>query len=129
MIRSPSRGKPVLGAEEIAAYHATADNPPSTISAGRGGVGNVRSPSRDPADRARIANAEQRDQERQDEYRRRELMAHHYAPSGRGGLGNIHQEGTAPPDRSHSHTRLSSQERGRREGPVGSVCLTLFSYQ
>lgn len=126
MVRSPSRGRPGLDAEEIAAYQMTADNRPKTVSSGRGGVGNVRSPSRDPVDRARIANEELRDQELQEEYRRREAAAPHYAPSGRGGRGNIHQEGSLERsvERSRSRSRTdSSQERGRKEGSVGSVRL------
>lgn len=62
MVRSASRGRVGANPEEVAAYQLTADNPPATVTSGRGGVGNVRSPSRDPLDRARVANEEQRDQ-------------------------------------------------------------------
>lgn len=119
MVRSPSRGRAAgPDPEEVAAYHLTADNPPATVSSGRGGVGNVRSPSRDPLDRARIATQEHHDQELQEQYLRQEASVPHYSPAGRGGRGNIHREGSLErPVRGPSQER----ERGRKEGPVGSV--------
>lgn len=62
MTRSISRGRRDLEPEEVAAYQLTADNPAKTVTAGRGGTGNVCFPSREPVDQARIANEEHRDQ-------------------------------------------------------------------
>ncbi len=42
------------------------------ISSGRGGAGNVRSPSRDPLDRKRAAEAQVREDKIQEEYRAHE---------------------------------------------------------
>lgn len=60
------------------------------ISSGRGGAGNVRSPSRDPLDRKKVAEAQERETKMQEEYRQHDLKALH--STGRGGAGNIAAE-------------------------------------
>lgn len=109
----------------IAAQHYVSEHPSATVSSGRGGVGNVRSPSRDPADRARLVQEELREQEMQGEYRRSEANAPHFAPIGRGGLGNLYQEGgTAEHGRGLEASRDRDRDRGRKEGRVGMVRLS-----
>lgn len=121
-IRSQSRSSASQpAAADVAAAAAAAyaaDHPPSAVSSGRGGAGNVRSPSRDPADRARLVQDELHEQGLQDEYRRAEASAPHYAPSGRGGRGNIHHEGSSL---ERGRGASTERDRGRKDGPVGSV--------
>lgn len=74
------------------------------ISSGRGGAGNVRSPSRDPTDRKRAAEAEARETKLQEEYRQQENKVAH--STGRGGAGNIASD--------------VNEERGRGRGSDGS---------
>lgn len=57
------------------------------VSSGRGGAGNVRSPSRDPLDRQRAADAKAREEKLQEEYRQNEVKVAH--STGRGGVGNM----------------------------------------
>lgn len=79
---------------------AAAAVPPHVTHGGRGGAGNVRSPSRDPTDRKRAEQAQMREEKLQEEYRANDLRAPH--STGRGGAGNI---------------AADSEERGRgRDG-------------
>lgn len=74
--------------------------PPHVTHSGRGGAGNVRSPSRDPTERKRAEEAQIREEKLQEEYRANDLKAPH--STGRGGAGNI---------------AADAEERGRgREG-------------
>ncbi|GAC97306.1 hypothetical protein PHSY_004891 [Pseudozyma hubeiensis SY62] len=63
------------------------------ISSGRGGAGNVRSPSRDPLDRKKAAEAQAREDKLQEEYRSHDSKVAH--STGRGGAGNIATTGDA----------------------------------
>ncbi|PWN93592.1 hypothetical protein FA10DRAFT_26873 [Acaromyces ingoldii] len=115
-IRSPSRGRPGQDKEEreaAAAYHASH----GTTHSGRGGVGNVRSPSRDPTERLKAEEAEKQEHVLQAEALRQD--AQHGQHTGRGGVGNIKGE------HGHSH----SQERGRgsdsHHGGVGAAIRSM----
>ncbi|WFD29961.1 hypothetical protein MSPP1_000975 [Malassezia sp. CBS 17886] len=88
------------------------DTPPparslSNVRLGRGGVGNVRSPSRDPVERRRMEEAESRELDAQEALQRQELE-HHVHATGRGGLGNL-----------PAHAFDSEEERGRAASPRG----------
>jgi Protein of unknown function (DUF3602) len=98
MFRSPSRGRPEDTAGDAA--KASAIKNASVLHSGRGGVGNVRSPSRDPTDRLKLREAQEKETHIQEDYLREE--AKHTHSSGRGGIGN--------------RTRDESQERGRGRG-------------
>lgn len=84
---------------------AAAAVPNHLVSSGRGGAGNVRSPSRDPLDRQRAADAKAREEKLQEEYRQHDVKVAH--STGRGGAGNI----AANPD---------AEERGRGRADGGS---------
>ncbi len=104
MVRSPSRGRTDDSAA-VAAKASVLKNP-AILASGRGGAGNVRSPSRDPTDRAKLREAERRETDLQESYLREEAKAPH--TSGRGGAGNLKRE--------------ESQERGRgRQADGGSA--------
>ena len=104
IIRSPSRSRDRSGNAIPPQTVAAAAVPGHMISSGRGGAGNVRSPSRDPTDRKRAAEAEARETKLQEEYRQQETKVAH--STGRGGAGNI----AADP----------AEERGRGRGSNGS---------
>lgn len=106
MIRSPSRGRPAEERGETAAQQAYAEKQ-TVISSGRGGVGNVRSPSRGPADRARAQELDKQEREIQAAALRKDEMGPH--ATGRGGAGNVKRE-------------HSNDARGRDSG-VGSVSI------
>lgn len=76
------------------------------VSSGRGGAGNVRSPSRGPADRARAAELERQEREIQAAALKKDEASPH--TTGRGGAGNIKKD--------HAY-----ESRGREQGGVGSV--------
>ncbi|EPQ31750.1 uncharacterized protein PFL1_01082 [Pseudozyma flocculosa PF-1] len=104
IIRSPSRSRD-RGANEIPAATAAHAQAPHITHSGRGGAGNVRSPSRDPLDRKRAEEAQAREEKLQEDYRQQEKKVPH--STGRGGAGNI-----ASTD--------SEAERGRgRNGAAG----------
>lgn len=107
-VRSPSRGRPgPTEEEEKATAQYEANHGPAH--AGRGGFGNVRSPSRDPADREKVAEEEKKEHATQVEASKKEATHPHHA--GRGGAGNI---------RTDSKDR--GDERGRNGG-IGQVSL------
>lgn len=76
------------------------------ISSGRGGAGNVRSPSRDPLDRKKLADAQAREDKLQEEYRSHDSKVAH--STGRGGAGNI------------ATTADAAEERGRGRDSNGT---------
>lgn len=106
IIRSPSRSRDRSGNAIPPQTAAAAAVPNHMISSGRGGAGNVRSPSRDPLDRKRAAEAAQREEKLQEEYRQTESRTAHL--TGRGGAGNA----TSDP--------AAAEERGRGRGSNGS---------
>ncbi|PWZ01026.1 hypothetical protein BCV70DRAFT_88381 [Testicularia cyperi] len=102
IIRSPSRSRDRSGNAMPAAVAV----PPHVTHSGRGGAGNVRSPSRDPLDRKRAEEAQAKENKLQEEYRQHDLKGPH--STGRGGAGNIASD--------------STEERGRgRDGGSGGV--------
>lgn len=105
IIRSPSRSRDrATNAAAAQQNAAAAAVPPHMVSSGRGGAGNVRSPSRDPLDRKKAAEAQEREVKLQEEYRQHELKSTH--TTGRGGAGNM--------------TAEAAEERGRGRGGAGS---------
>ncbi|KAN0060583.1 hypothetical protein ACQY0O_007235 [Thecaphora frezii] len=105
MIRSPSRSRD-RGANQIPIATAAQAQAPHVTHSGRGGAGNVRSPSRDPLDRKRAEEAQALEEKLQEEHRQQERKAPH--STGRGGAGNIASE--------------AENERGRgRDGAGGGV--------
>ena len=76
------------------------------ISSGRGGAGNVRSPSRDPLDRKKVAEAQAREDKLQEEYRQQDAKAVH--STGRGGAGNIASADTEERGRGRDSNGASS---------------------
>lgn len=104
-----------------------------TVHVGRGGAGNVRSPSRDPLDRQRHEDEKIRALEQQGKLQSEELS--HVQVTGRGGRGNIphpntdieHSRGRSMSPssvlRSLSRSRSASREPGpsRREKSVPRV--------
>lgn len=92
MFRSPSRGRPAEEKGETAAQQAYAEKQ-HIVSSGRGGVGNVRSPSRDPLERSRAQEMEKQEREIQAAALRNE--EHHAHAVGRGGVGNVKRESSA----------------------------------
>ncbi|KAK0558743.1 hypothetical protein OC844_004910 [Tilletia horrida] len=121
MIRSPSRGRPqgeLPPASAIAAAHNPAVG--NLVHAGRGGAGNVRSPSRDPLERQRVREAEQQEQKLQADYAKNE--ASHYHATGRGGAGNI-QSTDAPRGRDASVDAAASTTTAG--GAVGNILRSL----
>ncbi|WFD34765.1 hypothetical protein MCUN1_001609 [Malassezia cuniculi] len=82
------------------------------VHCGRGGVGNFRSPSREPADRIRRENEEIEAQAREDYLQQQEFQSQVQA-SGRGGVGNI-AHGHHHPHHHHSNSNSTNgEERGR----------------
>lgn len=106
MVRSPSRGRPAEERGETAAQQAYASEQ-KIVSSGRGGAGNLRSPSRGPADRGKAAELDRQEHEVQKAALKHDEHAPH--ATGRGGAGNV--------KRDHSQEGAG---RGR-EGGVGSV--------
>jgi len=80
--------------------------------AGRGGQGNIRSPSRDAA-----KEAAERSYEEEVLRRSREQRAHLPVSAGRGGTGNI----SAEPSRSRSREPRASTESGVGRGGAGNI--------
>lgn len=93
MVRSPSRSRDRSGNAIPREAVAAAAVPNHMISSGRGGAGNVRSPSRDPLDRKKAAEAQAREDQLQEEYRSHDAKVAH--STGRGGAGNIATTGDA----------------------------------
>lgn len=107
-VRSPSRGRPAeepVEAKAAAAFHANQQH----VRAGRGGAGNVRSPSRDPTDRVKYAEMEKKEHQLQADAIKRDAIATH--SSGRGGAGNMKHREESP--------------RGRGEGAVSNAIRSL----
>ena len=107
-VRSPSRGRPTEEpgeAKAAAAFHANQQH----VRAGRGGAGNVRSPSRDPTDRVKYAEMEKKEHQLQADAVKRDAHATH--SSGRGGAGNMKHRDESP--------------RGRNEGAVSNAIRSL----
>ena len=77
---------------------------------GRGGAGNVRSPSRDPLDRKRAEEAVRREESIREEYREKEKKAPHL--TGRGGAGNIASNGDADGERGRGRDSSSGGVTG-----------------
>jgi hypothetical protein len=111
-VRSPSRGRPVESAEEHKASTAYKEAQ-SNVHAGRGGAGNIRSPSRDPTDHAKAYEEERKEQQIQlDAIKKEQSQPHH---AGRGGAGNIRSE-----------SKERSDDRGRG-GVIGNVRASLLN--
>lgn len=126
-MRSPSRGRDAEVREESGRQAAVAAAAPHVTHAGRGGAGNVRSPSRDPAERKKIELAQREEALLQQKAQASE--ASHPHTTGRGGAGNIKSSSTTNSSNSRDH----SEDRGRgrngengapRGGPVGNVSLS-----
>jgi len=85
----------------------------SAVAVGRGGAGNMRSPSRDPKERQHMAEAsrQMRSEERSVERSHAKQEAEHPHPvaTGRGGAGNIHS--SAEPN----HSSAASHHSGSTE--------------
>lgn len=90
----------------------------STVHVGRGGAGNVRSPSRDPVERKMREEEKYRALEMQDEMQSRELQ-NNGPVVGRGGVGNRPHGGRGAPP--HVSDTSSEHERGRGLGNVASL--------
>lgn len=93
----------------------------STVHVGRGGAGNVRSPSRDPVERKLREEEKFRALEEQDKMQSHELHSNVHMV-GRGGVGNLPHTGGrgAPPPVSHG-SESGTEERGRGLGHVASM--------
>ncbi|WFD19201.1 hypothetical protein MCAP1_001424 [Malassezia caprae] len=91
----------------------------STVHVGRGGAGNVRSPSRDPVERKLREEEKFRALELQDEMQSRELQTNGTVV-GRGGVGNRPHGGRGAPPPVSSNP-CGEQERGRGLGNVASL--------
>ena len=89
----------------------------TSVHVGRGGAGNVRSPSRDPTERRRQETAENESLEQQ-RYLQQQEVQHQVSATGRGGLGNIP---SAPAQ------QASVQDRGRSATRAGGVSGVLRS--
>lgn len=77
------------------------------MTSGRGGAGNIRSPSRDPLERQKAQAISRQEREIQAAALRNEEHVPHAV--GRGGAGNLARDG-------------SGERRGRDEGGAVSVC-------
>lgn len=88
----------IRSAQQAAQEENTPQNAPHIMHVGRGGMGNVRSPSRDPLDRKRKEEEEQQ----LDQLQTAELKQGMHS-TGRGGRGNI--------------PLGEQEERGRRQSP------------
>lgn len=96
------------------------------VHGGRGGAGNLRSPSRDPADKKKHQLLEQQEQKAQADAIKRDQSATH--SSGRGGLGNMAHAATAGNGRDDSprgrenvvSSAIRSLSRSRSREPRGS---------
>lgn len=102
-IRSPSRGRPaesVEDAKKAADYQANQNH----VRAGRGGAGNVRSPSRDPVDREKYNEIEKKEHALQADAIKRDQMSTH--SSGRGGMGNMSHRDDSPRGRENGVTSV-----------------------
>lgn len=93
----------------------------NNVRLGRGGAGNVRSPSRDPVERRRQETAENESLEKEDYLQRQEVQSSVHA-TGRGGHGNIPIAAAAADERGRGRGRDRSEERA---GGVGSVLRSL----
>ncbi|KEI42793.1 uncharacterized protein L969DRAFT_42205, partial [Mixia osmundae IAM 14324] len=84
---------------------------------GRGGAGNIRSPSRDPADRARAAEADKTETAHEADVKKMyeaEAAAHpHMHSAGRGGAGNVNQMRACPAATSSLQNRYQRFRRHR----------------
>ncbi|KAE8255956.1 hypothetical protein A4X13_0g2857 [Tilletia indica] len=123
MVRSPSRGRPQTESLPPPAAIKAAHNPAvgNLVHSGRGGAGNVRSPSRDPTERQRVLEAEKAEHKLQADYAKTE--ASHYTATGRGGAGNIQPAGVGEErGRGESQDRSSSAGAG---GAVGNILRSL----
>ncbi len=95
-LRSPSRDKKlgidesvIPGSERGRALSPAMSNVNKITHAGRGGSGNIRTPSQDPASRARAQHEDELEREMIEERRGREKAADVPFSTGRGGVGNI----------------------------------------
>ncbi|KAK0543092.1 hypothetical protein OC846_006537 [Tilletia horrida] len=116
MIRSPSRGRGATDlppAKAVAAAHNPAVG--KVVHAGRGGAGNVRSPSRDPLERQRVREAEEAEHKLQADYAKNE--ASHFTATGRGGAGNI----SVP----HAEAPRGRDSDAAAGGAVGNILRSL----
>lgn len=105
MFRSPSRGRPAEERGEAAAQQSYAEKY-HTLTSGRGGAGNVRSPSCDPLERQKAQAIDKQEREIQAAALRSDEHVLHAV--GRGGVGNVTRD-------------TSADCRGRNNG--GSVSL------
>jgi len=121
-MRSPSRGRDAETREETGRAQAIAASAaPKTTHAGRGGAGNVRSPSRDPADRKQAEMAAR--EETLMQQKAQAADAHHPHTTGRGGAGNMASSQTTSRDQSEDRGRGRNGERSTERGPIGNVSL------
>lgn len=114
--RSPSRE--ATRARDVAETKAQATyaSAQSILHGGRGGSGNVRSPSRDPADRLRAKEEEEKEKKLQAEALRKD--ATHAHSTGRGGAGNVRSNNNVA---ASGEAESRDRSRGRAEGGVASV--------
>ncbi|PWN46539.1 hypothetical protein IE53DRAFT_391288 [Violaceomyces palustris] len=119
IIRSPSRSRDrSVAAQEIPKAAISAAHASHLSHSGRGGAGNLRSPSRDPADRKRAEEAQAREEKLQEEYRQQEKRTPH--STGRGGAGNI-----AADDVERGRGRASQDDERSRSRGVGGLLRSL----
>lgn len=105
MFRSPSRGRPPVDQGELAAQQAYAEKQ-TVVASGRGGAGNVRSPSRDPLDRQRAQEMNKQERELQAAALRND--EHSARATGRGGAGNLKRDSSADRRGRDGDVRVSS---------------------
>ncbi|CAO1613504.1 unnamed protein product [Jaminaea pallidilutea] len=120
MFRSPSRGRPPIDQGELAAQQAYAEKQ-TVVASGRGGAGNVRSPSRDPLDRQRAQEMNKQERELQAAALRND--EHSARATGRGGAGNLKRDSSADRrgrDGDVRGIRSSSRSRSREPRSASS---------
>jgi hypothetical protein len=112
MTRSPSRDAAAAREGQEHAAQVQYAKKQTFVAGGRGGVGNVRSPSRDPKDRVKMQAEEEKEASIQAQAIAKERQNPH--TTGRGGAGNVKRE---------SSTERGADDRGRSSGGVGAVSL------
>ncbi|PWN96933.1 hypothetical protein FA09DRAFT_330993 [Tilletiopsis washingtonensis] len=114
MTRSPSRDAAAAREGQEHAAQVQYAKKQTFVAGGRGGVGNVRSPSRDPKDRVKMQAEEEKEASIQAQAIAKERQNPH--TTGRGGAGNVKRE---------SSTERGADDRGRSSGGVGAAIRSL----